>query len=109
MIANSQAPIAEGQEPRAEGQEPRAEGQAASAEAGVGQGMSHPTGRARTLNATCFLNRTACRTFLLEHAQKTRAHKFSRVSAEALQGLNERMRQAMIALVQGLPSKGKTI
>lgn len=65
--------------------------------------------RARTCNPTCFLNREACRDFLLEHAKGTRAHRFERVSAETLHQVNEEVRRFMIGLVRRLPSKGKTI
>jgi hypothetical protein len=67
------------------------------------------TARARTLNPTCFLNREACRDFLLEQAAGTRHHKFERVSSETLHQVNEVVRQIMIGTVRRLPSKGKTI
>ena len=71
--------------------------------------MANGKTRLRTLNPTCFLNSNACREFLLEFAGGTRAHKYTRVSGETLQRLNEHLRAQMIALVRGLPSKGKTI
>jgi len=65
--------------------------------------------RPRSLNETCFLNRAAVKTFLLEQAKQTRTHKFSRVSAETLRNVNELVRQHLFAVVRRLPSKGKTI
>jgi hypothetical protein len=56
-----------------------------------------------------FLNATAVREFLLEHARKTRAKKFSRVSEDTLIAANEALRQWMISHVQRMPSKGKTL
>lgn len=65
--------------------------------------------RPRSLNETRFLNRAAVREFLLEYAAQTRAHKFTRVSAETLRAVNEAARQCCVSTVKRLPSKGKTI
>jgi hypothetical protein len=72
----------------------------------VGERVS---GRARTLNPTPFLCRAAVRSFLLEHAEATRAHKFARVSGQTLQEINEEVRLLLMRRVRQLPSKGKTI
>lgn len=65
--------------------------------------------RPRTLNPTSFINRAAVRVFLLERARVERAHRFSRVSSETLRDVNEAVRAKCIAIIHGLPSKGKTI
>src|SRR5437870_3502693 len=48
--------------------------------AGGPEGVSKP----RALNPTRFLCRSEVRNFLLQHAEWTRSHKFSRVSEETL-------------------------
>ncbi|MGO8839485.1 MAG: hypothetical protein ACLP7I_12140 [Limisphaerales bacterium] len=58
---------------------------------------------------TPFLCRSAVRKFLLEHAGKTRAHKFNRVSEDTLLAINELVRRHCVTIVSQLPSKGKTI
>ena len=65
--------------------------------------------RLRSLNPTPFLNRAACKSFLLAYAAQTRAHKYARVSGETVQAINEATRRYMIELVRKLPSKGRTI
>jgi len=65
--------------------------------------------RLRGLNPTRFLCRSEVRKFLLQHAERTRSHRFSRVSEETLVEINEAVRQILIARVGRLPSKGKTI
>lgn len=76
---------------------------------GVASTASPAQSRPRSLNPTPFLNREACRDFLLEHAISTRAHPFDRVSADTLVMLNEVLRNAMVRVVRQLPSKGRTI
>ncbi len=62
-----------------------------------------------SLNCTRFLNRSAVREFLLEHAKQTRAHKYTRVSEETLIEANEVVRQWVVRKVSSLPSCGRTI
>ena len=61
------------------------------------------------MNLTPLINRTAVKALLLETAKANRAHKFTRVSAETLNEINERVRQACVAKVSRIPSCGKTI
>lgn len=49
------------------------------------------------------------RTFMLDHAKKTRHHKFTRVSRATLDKLNGMVRQWIISHVNGCPSKGSTL
>lgn len=49
------------------------------------------------------------RTFMLDHAKKTRHHKFTRVSRQTLDKLNGMVRQWIINHVNGFPSKGSTL
>jgi hypothetical protein len=72
------------------------------AQAGVDQVL-------KPINATPFINRAACKSFLLEHAAATRAHKFHRVSSETLREINDAVRAVMTGKIRALPSKGKTI
>jgi hypothetical protein len=55
------------------------------------------------------INATAVREFLLEHAGKTRAKKFTRVSEDTLIAANAALRYWLISHVQRMPSKGKTL
>ncbi len=64
--------------------------------------------RPRSLNPTCYLNREAVRDALLE-AAKTRYNKFSRVSSETLERINNVVRREVYSTVRSLPSRGKTI
>ena len=62
------------------------------------------------LNSMPFINRTAVRNFLLEHARATRPHnRFRRVSEETLREIHESVRQMLIARVHRTPSKGRTM
>ena len=65
--------------------------------------------RPQTLNPTRFLNRSAVRSFLLETAAQTRAHKFSRVSEATLVEINARVMTKCLELVRTAPSRGKTL
>lgn len=49
------------------------------------------------------------RQLLLDTAQKTRAHKFTRVSADTLNNLDARLRALCAEVVRSAPSKGKTL
>jgi|GEM_PF-4512122 len=64
----------------------------------------------KSVNSMPFINRTAVRNFLLEHAKATRPHnKFRRVSEETLRDIHEAVRQMLIARVHRTPSKGRTM
>ena len=65
--------------------------------------------RARAPKPAPFINDKEVRTFLIEQAARTRAHKYTRVSEQALIELNEHVRQWCITRVARLPSLGKTI
>ncbi len=65
--------------------------------------------RLRALNPTRFLCRTEVKKFLKECARANRTHKFTEVSAQTLVEINEQVRALLVARVQRLPSKGKTI
>lgn len=67
------------------------------------------TKRPRTLNPTRFLNRAAVREFLLETAEQTRAHKFTRVSQATLVDINARVMNKCLEIARTVPSMGKTI
>jgi hypothetical protein len=56
-----------------------------------------------------FINKAACKKFLLGHANDTRYHKFNRVESEVFDELNGILRQAMRSIVARNPSLGKTI
>lgn len=49
------------------------------------------------------------RTFMLDHAKKTRHHPFTRVSRATLDKLNGVVRQWIINHVKSHPSKGSTL
>ena len=55
------------------------------------------------------INKKACRKFLLEYAERSRHHKFTRVSQEAFDFIETALRTDMRHLVDSQPSKGKTI
>jgi len=64
----------------------------------------------KALNSMPFINRSAVRHFLLEHAKATRPHnKFTRVSEETLREIHESIRQMLMARVHRTPSKGRTM
>ena len=63
----------------------------------------------KAINPTPFINRKACKNFLLEQSKATRANKFKRVSAETLLKMNTAVRVAMIGHVRMIPSVGKTL
>ncbi len=55
------------------------------------------------------VNRQAARRFLLEYAQRSRAHRFTRVADSAYDQLELLVRDKCRALVSQQPSCGKTI
>ena len=55
------------------------------------------------------LNKSAVRQFLLDYAAREKAHKFTRVGGAAYEYLESRLRDSCRSLVNGQPSKGKTI
>ena len=55
------------------------------------------------------INRKAARRFLLEHAARHRAHKFTRVGDGVYDQLEAAMRDRCRAIVSSQPSCGKTI
>lgn len=52
---------------------------------------------------------THVKQFLLDHAKKTRAQPFARVSADALNAIESAARIACINYVKSAPSKGITL
>ncbi len=65
--------------------------------------------RARAIKPAPFINEREVRKFLLEHAGKTRAHKYTRVSELTMIEINEAVRRWCIHRVASLPSMGRTI
>ena len=55
------------------------------------------------------INRKAVRAFLLEYAQRNRAHKFTRVAECAFDQVEAAVREQCRRIVQAQPSAGKTI
>lgn len=67
-----------------------------------------PEGSIRT-RVSFFVNKAACKQFLMDYANQTRHHKFSRVEAEVFHELNAVLRKHMKAIVARNPSVGRTI
>jgi len=64
----------------------------------------------KRVNSMPFINRSAVRNFLLEHATATWPHnKFKRVSEDTLRDIHEAVRQMLIARVHRTPSRGRTM
>jgi hypothetical protein len=55
------------------------------------------------------VNRQAVRRFILEYAQRNRAHRFTRVGDAVYDQLEAALREKCRALVNAQPSCGKTI
>jgi len=55
------------------------------------------------------INKQNCRKFLLEYAERSRHHKFTRVGKDAFDTIESQLRNVMRNLVDSQPSKGKTI
>ena len=58
---------------------------------------------------TQLIQRAHVKAFLLDHAKRTRAHKFTQVSELTLATANEALREWLIGHVKMLPSKGTRI
>lgn len=90
-----------------------ANGQAAQAAADkvivTFQASANGSKRVKSVKPAPFINEKAVREFLLEHAGKTRAHKYTRVSEQTMIEISEMVRRYCIHRVASLPSKGKTI
>lgn len=67
-----------------------------------------PEGGIRT-RVSFFVNKAACKQFLMDYANQTRHHKFSRVDSEIFDELNAVLRKHMKAIVARNPSVGRTI
>jgi len=55
------------------------------------------------------INKSKVKKYILEFAEANRAHKFSRVSQEAMDKVEAAVRSACKAIVTSAPSKGKTL
>jgi hypothetical protein len=55
------------------------------------------------------INRKAIRAFLLEYAQRSRAHRFVRVSPDVYAQIEATVRETCRRIVHAQPSAGKTI
>lgn len=58
---------------------------------------------------TTLTNKSKVKKYILEFAANNRAHKFSRVSQEALDRVEAATMAACKAIVTSAPSKGKTL
>jgi hypothetical protein len=67
-----------------------------------------PEGGIRT-RVSQFVNKSACRQFIMDFANQTRHHKFTCVEAAIYDELNAVLRKHMKAIVARNPSVGKTI
>lgn len=56
-----------------------------------------------------FINKAACKQYLMDYADQTRHHKFSRIDSEIFDELNAVLRKHMRAIVARNPSFGKTL
>jgi len=56
-----------------------------------------------------FINKAACRQYIMDWAHQTRHHKFSRIEAEVFDELNAVLRKHMKTIVSRNPSFGKTL
>lgn len=57
---------------------------------------------------TTLINKSKVKKYILEFAETNRAHKFTRVSQEAIDRVEAAARAAAKAVVTSAPSKGKT-
>jgi hypothetical protein len=55
------------------------------------------------------INKSKVKRYLLEYAEKNRAHKFTRVGQETIDRVEAAARSACKAIVTQAPSKGKTL
>jgi len=58
---------------------------------------------------TTLLNKSKVKKYILEFAEANRAHKFTRVSQEAIDRVEAAARSAARSIVTSSPSKGKTL
>jgi hypothetical protein len=56
-----------------------------------------------------FINKAACRQYIMDWADQTRHHKFSRIDPEIFAELNAVLRKHMKSIVTRNPSFGRTI
>jgi hypothetical protein len=56
-----------------------------------------------------FINKAACKQYLMDYADQTRHHKFSRVDSEIFNELNAVLRKHMRTIISRNPSFGKTL
>ncbi len=56
-----------------------------------------------------FINKAACKQYLMDYADQTRHHKFSRVDSEIFDELNAVLRKHMRTIISRNPSFGKTL
>ena len=67
-----------------------------------------PEGGIRT-RVSFFVNKAACKQFIMDWANQTRHHKFGRLDPTIYDELNAVLRKHMKAIVARNPSVGKTI
>lgn len=58
---------------------------------------------------TTLINKSKVKRYILDFASENRAHKFTRVSQEALDKVEAAARAAAKSIVTSAPSKGKTL
>ncbi len=56
-----------------------------------------------------FVNKAACKQYLMDYADQTRHHKFTRVDSEIFDELNAVLRKHMRSIISRNPSFGKTL
>jgi hypothetical protein len=67
------------------------------------------TGRAIRSRVSFFVNKAACKQFIMDCANQTRFHKFTCIESAIYDELNAVVRKHMKAIVARNPSAGKTI
>lgn len=55
------------------------------------------------------INKSNCKKFILDFAEREKFHKFTRVSADCWPHLEAKLRAHLRNLVNSQPSKGKTV
>jgi hypothetical protein len=56
-----------------------------------------------------FINKAACKQYLMDYADQTRHHKFTQVGSEVFDELNAVLRKHMRTIISRNPSFGKTL
>jgi hypothetical protein len=56
-----------------------------------------------------FINKAACKQYLMDYADQTRHHKWTRIDSEIFDELNAVLRKHMRSIVTRNPSFGKTL